>query len=382
MGHGVRMSIAVLALSFAGCGPSPLIRRASVEMGCPTTSLDARRIGAGGYVVAGCGQERIYTCSGSICIPSTETSGGGTTVASPRPSASGSGAATQWSNDSVRTMLGAIHDDVLACFAAEHVPASVRIVIGRTGHVTDQSMVSEASGEELTCAARVLQRVALEGAPRAPRTVVLAFAPRSQEIVPSTADGVGAPDVIDVETDVRAQIDAHASTVLVCTDGASVAVALSWDPRGVVAVALRGRMHGTAEEACVQHTLADVHIASAGAAGSVLHPVEAATESASSAAALTRPGRTDVVEAMNAVSRSIEACGDGRGGAVSVALEIASDGAPRSVEVIAPDPTAPVVSRDVRGTPIETCVVAALRTVRLPAFTAPTFRFSYQVHVR
>lgn len=276
----------VLGVGLVACGPSPLIRRASVEMGCPTEELHARAIGAGGWIVRGCGAQRSYTCGGTVCIP-TETSGGSVAVVPARSSrASGaraeapspsSVAAAQWSNDSVRAMLASIHDDVLGCFGADHVPASIRIVIARTGHISDQSMVSEASHEELACATTVLQRVALDGGPRAPRTVVLGFAPRTQEIVPpgGAASTEPALDTIDVETAARAQIDARASTIVLCTDGASVAVALSWDASGTATVALRGHMHGTPEEACIQQAFAHVHVEAGGRAGSVLHPVEA-----------------------------------------------------------------------------------------------------------
>ncbi|MFO0684728.1 MAG: hypothetical protein U0234_21910 [Sandaracinus sp.] len=261
----------VLALGVTACGPSPLMRRASAELHCPVADIVATRLGGGSYTVRGCGGQFTYTCVGNVCVHDEPTSGGASfATTAPAPATHTYGPSSPWSNDDVRAMLGDIHDDVLACFAGEHVPASIRVIVGRTGRITDHGMVSEASDAELACAGGVLERVSLAGAPHAPRVVVLSFAPRSQQVVGTDASTA---DALDVETELRAAIDARAPTILECTDHAAVVVAVSWDAAGATAVTVRGRLHGAPEEGCIAHALAGVSVPQGVPAGALLHPI-------------------------------------------------------------------------------------------------------------
>jgi hypothetical protein len=172
-------------------------------------------------------------------------------------------------------MLGSIHDDVLTCFSGTHVPATIRVIIGRTGRIADSSMVTDATPDELRCARDVLARVALDGS-YPPRTVAMSFAPRAQDVTPAGASSTtSAPDAEwDVESALRDAVDAHASTVLVCTSQQPVAVALSWTADGALTIALRGALHGTPEEGCVAQALDGIRVPATGRTGTILHPVQ------------------------------------------------------------------------------------------------------------
>lgn len=91
-------------------------------------------------------------------------------------------------------------------------------------------------------------------------------APPPQAIVPPPPAG---PEVAAA----RAAIDAHGGGVLACNGGAAVAVDAVWDSSGRLVVAVVGHA-GTAEEQCVQATLASTAVSPAGAGGHVIHAVE------------------------------------------------------------------------------------------------------------
>lgn len=85
---------------------------------------------------------------------------------------------------------------------------------------------------------------------------------------------------------------------------------------------------------------------------------------------------------MSAVARAVSACGDGQGGALTVQIEIASDGTVTSASVLAPGTVAVVPERDVRGTPIESCVVTAVREARVAPFSRERFALAFPFHLR
>jgi hypothetical protein len=266
----VSLVLAVVTLATPGCGNryGALRRRASTEMSCDGDALAIRPIGAGGYRVLGCGREMTYTCSREVCIP---TSGGDTYASSPSSTTSASTSGRQWPDAVIRQMLLGVHDEVLACFSVEHVPATVRLIVARSGAISQHAIVSESTTAEQQCAAAIFDRVHLADGPFAPRRVVLAFAPHAQEIgAPSSV----AAEPWDVEGSMRAELDAHAGSILVCTSGTSVAVLASWTAEGALTFTLRGRFAGSPEEGCVRQALAGVTVAAHGRGGTVLHPIE------------------------------------------------------------------------------------------------------------
>jgi hypothetical protein len=104
--------------------------------------------------------------------------------------------------------------------------------------------------------------------------------------------------------------------------------------------------------------------------------------SASSTASRPRtPGRADVVTAMMAVSPEVGECLRDAGGAVTIRIEVASDGAITSATALAPDPTH-VHEVDIRGTDVERCAASALRATRLPPFENETFVFAFPFRPR
>lgn len=94
------------------------------------------------------------------------------------------------------------------------------------------------------------------------------------------------------------------------------------------------------------------------------------------------PSRQEVMDAMSAVAPAVHACGDGQGGALTVQIDVANDGTVASARVLAPGTVAVVPEREVRGTAIEPCVIAAVRAARLPAFSRESFTFSFPFHLR
>lgn len=94
------------------------------------------------------------------------------------------------------------------------------------------------------------------------------------------------------------------------------------------------------------------------------------------------PGRVEIMEAMNAVTPAVGACGDGRRGAVTMEIELAPDGTMRSAAARAPNPSATVAEIDLRGTPVEACIVAALRATRVAPFANERFRFGFPFILR
>lgn len=92
------------------------------------------------------------------------------------------------------------------------------------------------------------------------------------------------------------------------------------------------------------------------------------------------PTRGDVQSAMNAVSPAVSRCLAGyRGASVAVAITFASSGEVTGAEVDPPGapsdggPTTDVVLDEAA----RACVVAALRTARVPPFQRPTFFVHY-----
>jgi hypothetical protein len=188
------IAIAVASLSSAGChrqqreGTTVRASRtdpqgrqalelASHDLNCRVSVLRVTAFGDHEYRVTGCSQEASYACTRSDCVRL-----GSPAVSTYRTAPSAGGT---WSDESVHAMLDTIHDDVLACFAAAHVPATVRVIMGRTGTISQHAITSEASADEGHCVEAVLARVRLDptGEP-APRTVVLSFAPRALDVSP------------------------------------------------------------------------------------------------------------------------------------------------------------------------------------------------------
>jgi hypothetical protein len=241
---------------------------ASQDLSCRVAALTITAEGAGEYMVTGCSQEATYRCARDACIraggavPSSRVVSGAT--------------ASAWPDAVVRQMLQTIHDDVLACFETTHVPATVRVIMSRTGTISQHAIISDASDTEGRCVDAILSRVHLDGSTdRIPRTVVLSFAPRTQEITPSGSPTEPTADQAwDTEGSVRAALDAHAGTILVCTSGVAVAVAVTWTADGRATIGLRGRFAGSPEEGCVRQALADLRVSSGGRGGSILHPVQ------------------------------------------------------------------------------------------------------------
>lgn len=202
-----------------------------------------------------------FGCFGAIIVRNGDSRSGGVGT---RMSAATSATdrSTSRPDAQVREMLAAIHDPTLACFSSAHVPASMRLVIGRRGSVADSSMVTVATDDELSCARQVLASVHLEGT-FAPRSVLIRFEPRSQDITPTpggeSTDAIASGES-DMAASLRTALDAHASTILVCTSGEAVAVALSWTASGAIDVAVRGHLHGAPEEGCVRSALSDLRV--------------------------------------------------------------------------------------------------------------------------
>lgn len=77
------------------------------------------------------------------------------------------------------------------------------------------------------------------------------------------------------ETDaVRAALTSRAPSVLACVPDQAIALDVSWDANGALAVSLTGARAGSAEEACVRAAYAGVVVSPAGAGGRLLHPIQ------------------------------------------------------------------------------------------------------------
>jgi hypothetical protein len=246
------------------------ISLASSDLSCRASALSVTSEGDGHYVVQGCGHYAHYRCRGGCIRTDGPPPMGYTATAAPSPRVPAAVAtAATWPDEVVRGMVVAYNDRAIACFAADHVPATVRIVLSRDGTIGSRALISDASDTERRCLEQLLATVHLDGT-YAPRTVVIQFTVVSQEPVPDSSAAGQAE--WDIETTIRNAITEQSDRILLCTSG-PVAVAVTWTAAGVLEVSLRGRMHGAPEEGCVRQVLAGLHVQATGHAGSLLHPV-------------------------------------------------------------------------------------------------------------
>ncbi len=241
--------------------------RAAAELECEQTALMVRALGASSYVVSGCGGSRTYACTTHIvgwglsarrevvCMAQPDASGGAQQRPPPRV----------WTNDSVLEAVRTGGPGVAACLAPEHRPARMSIAISPRGIVRAQRWFTEASPPERDCVDRVLAGLNLEGEVDVGRTVTVAFVandsaaptdPASEDDAVGTFGAETAPGISGASSStaysdsLRQSLDEAAATILTCTDGAPVAIAIEWSAARVT-VALRGSLHGTDVEGCV-----------------------------------------------------------------------------------------------------------------------------------
>jgi hypothetical protein len=190
-----------------------------------------------------------------------------------------------WSDDAIRVLLRGVHDHVLACFADDHPPFSVRISLNESGHVTYSRVLDgEPTGAERRCVGELFDRVHVDGRANRPRVVVLHFAHgATDETITDAPEGPDAPAeesdappeaAADGSALARALIDAHAAAILACVGEDAVGLSAAWTADGTITVSLRGSRAGTAEEECVRAAVGTLRIEPApGAPGSVIHAV-------------------------------------------------------------------------------------------------------------
>lgn len=106
--------------------------------------------------------------------------------------------------------------------------------------------------------------------PDAHRQPAVSGEPSDEPAGDATAGLTDPPDA-EVESQIRAGLDARRDDVLACTGAERVAVRAGYAPDGSVALSLQGELEGTPEERCVQDALDGVRVPATGGAGVVVH---------------------------------------------------------------------------------------------------------------
>ncbi len=183
-----------------------------------------------------------------------------------------------WRASVIETGLARVRTPVLRCIASSHLPADVGARVDEEGRITETRFAATLGEAERQCTQRALSTLDLNGRVEQPREVTITVAAGGftvvggEEAAPIASAGGESAPATDAATTLRAAVDAHAETILACTDGASVAISATWSDAGDVTFALRGRAAGSDVEQCVQSALGTMHVAP-GTAGSILYPV-------------------------------------------------------------------------------------------------------------
>lgn len=108
-------------------------------------------------------------------------------------------------------------------------------------------------------------------APTGPATQEIAPPPTASTPVPPAPASAPATSAAEVAA-ARAAIDDHAIAVMACVSDPALALDVTWDAAGAMAVSVPTRA-GSVEEGCVVAALAGSVVASAVTGGHILHPV-------------------------------------------------------------------------------------------------------------
>lgn len=267
---------AALAVALGACGayaPSDdayarsVRARASAELGCPEAALAAHSMGAGGYVVSGCGRRQTYTCVTQmrgwgfgahrevVCAPDGVAQASASASAEPEPSAT--------SHQDARIAVAAI----ASCPPVEE-ESTVELTIGPAGTATriETHGIPAATG---ACYANALQHALypLRQTAEVVRIRIHAHA------ASGTASSAPATDPA-AEAAARQAIDELRTAILACSSGQPIAVTGEWTTSGALTLHLTGDLAGSAQEGCMRAAASGVVLSPAPtAAGSVLHAV-------------------------------------------------------------------------------------------------------------
>lgn len=284
----------ILAISLAtplalGCGQSMQdhvrVRGAS-DLKCPQELVTPWILDPGRYLVSGCGRQKEYSCRLEAAGPACSGLGAQTLAPARAPGTTGVTEGAQ-----ADLALSALSSKVLACRRGATeitVPFEAMQSMDSSGITSGDAKLTDAEAECVVAPLRPLAGSALvhkgglQGsivvdcpyctytfAAVAPLIAVEAPAPR--QVAPTAAP----VDVVTarVETAVRSLIDANAATIAACVGKGPTAVEASYAVDGGVQLALRGDQHGTPVERCVVAALPNLHVATEGRAGTVVHLV-------------------------------------------------------------------------------------------------------------
>lgn len=263
---------ALSAALFAGCfgrvAANEAARVAARQHGCPRDRVSVESDGGNWtYWLRVCGRRRLYSTRGGEYRDITDSVGGGAPASSTFDTGS-SVMSDGWSDADVERLRRATEPDVRACFPGRREAVVVRITITTRGHISVAAVASEATTAERSCVSETFSGARLTGTTRRPRMTELAF-----DFAPD--DGVALSHTIppEVEAAARAAVTAHAPAIVACLGGAA-ALDVSIATDGTLAIAARGALAGSAEEACARAALGAVTVSPAPSAPeTILHAV-------------------------------------------------------------------------------------------------------------
>jgi hypothetical protein len=291
-------SLALIALGCASSMQDQVSKQGVADLQCARPLVTPWIEDGDRYRVTGCGRQKEYACrlesAGAVCVASSDV-----TLAPPR--APGTKGITEGAR--VDLALAGFSAGVLACRpgATEITVPEWVVVDGNAKEYAERLSFGVASGltskgapltpSEVSCVLGVVKpfsqrfgSTSLAGAytfsATSPLTVLPDLQAKSPSALPSAvaapqADAGDASPAADtrLEAAVRALIDANATTIAACVDKRPIAVEASYAPDGAVRLTLRGDLRGTPVERCVVSALPDLHVATDGRAGTVVHLV-------------------------------------------------------------------------------------------------------------
>lgn len=270
----------VMMATLGGCSWVPgLINAAALEHGCPRERVSV--VADDGNQIARtvrldvCGSQRIYRDVGgaraTVWVDTTPASAGGETTATGARDTARQ-APAMWSDLQVRDLVRELDPMIRACTGG--VPLTLTIVLDDSGRIRS----ADGSGgppAERECVARILRTVDLPGEGRERRVRMRlggSASPPASDLVAGAA--VTEPGELDLQTAVRAQIDAANPRVLACAGAAAAVVEASWSDSGTVQIGLRGESDSAVNE-CVRSAVGSIPVPMGTVPGRLLHAVAA-----------------------------------------------------------------------------------------------------------